>query len=492
MLATLNLQLSPLDSPDDTLTGPAAAPPEITGEANSGFAHHLRLRVDTNLPALPGGEAAVLSEGEPLPQGGNMLPPLSPLPPAILPLAVATAAELAPSVNELLAANPQELTEIPKESLPTPELAPEVMFEADVESILEKASEETASEETSTEQADISLDTAVDYPPSRDVLAEPLDLPEVPLALPVNQPVPPASQVSEARPESIEGDARRSTTAAPAPVAQLTKPELAARTQEFLTAAGERLERPPGDVGLRDRGEQATPQPRTSAANMTRQPLDVAEKVLPTELPRRPELSPLQDARAVTETVQPRSSIPQMPQAQPTPQPAQAAFIAAPVTAASSEATYVAAAQQATEFIGTPVKDAAWGEQISERVAVMASNNLKSAEIRLTPAELGPLRIRVSVEEGAANVTFHAQHAVTREAIEQAMPRLREMLAENGLSLDRAEVGEQGVAGRDKDGRPDGQVSDTVGDDSNDVEVDDASRAALTHSRPNGLVDTFA
>jgi len=238
------------------------------------------------------------------------------------------------------------------------------------------------------------------------------------------------------------------------------------------------------------------PEVKISPANMATQQLDVTEKLLPTELPRRPGLLPLRDAGAIrdtlTEIVQPRPSIPQMPNAQLTPQPAQAAVTAVPVIAAASESTYATLVQQATDLIGTPVRDAAWGEQISERVVVMAGNNLKSAEIRLTPAELGPLRIRVSVEDGAANVTFHAQQAVTREAIEQALPRLREMLAENGLSLGDAEVGEQGVAGRDEDGRAHGQLSSQAGDESNDLEIDDASRAGSIPNKQNGLVDTFA
>jgi flagellar hook-length control protein FliK len=123
---------------------------------------------------------------------------------------------------------------------------------------------------------------------------------------------------------------------------------------------------------------------------------------------------------------------------------------------------------------------------------MMAGNQLKMAEIRLTPAELGPLRVRVSVEDGAANVTFHAQHAVTREAIEQALPRLREMLAENGLSLGQADVGEHGVAQGDRDRRADDQVQNQVAGEANDVDMADERDAGSRVKTSNGLVDTFA
>ena len=90
---------------------------------------------------------------------------------------------------------------------------------------------------------------------------------------------------------------------------------------------------------------------------------------------------------------------------------------------------------------------------------------------------------------------FAAQHAVTRDAIEQALPRLREMLVENGLSLGQASVGEQGVAGQGNASRDGGdELVSLAGDGEEATEqsatdftsVDSGSR--VTH----GLVDTFA
>ncbi len=148
-----------------------------------------------------------------------------------------------------------------------------------------------------------------------------------------------------------------------------------------------------------------------------------------------------------------------------------------------------------TALIDTPVSDSAWGERLGERVVFMAGNQLRSAEIRLTPAELGPLRVQVSVDDGAANVTFHAQHAVTREAIEQAMPRLREMLAENGLTLGQASVADQGVANQGHANRDD--VSDQAGaaadaGENDAVMADEPQHESIRVRVPDGLVDTFA
>ena len=151
-----------------------------------------------------------------------------------------------------------------------------------------------------------------------------------------------------------------------------------------------------------------------------------------------------------------------------------------------------ARADTLTETINTPVRDAAWGDKLGERVLMLSGNQVKTAEIKLTPADLGPLRVRVSIEDGAAHVQFHATHAVTREAIEQALPRLREMLAESGLSLGQTDVSEQGVA----DGKADREYA-AGGDSAAAVdEHGDAADADRTERRktvaPSGLLDTFA
>ncbi len=149
-------------------------------------------------------------------------------------------------------------------------------------------------------------------------------------------------------------------------------------------------------------------------------------------------------------------------------------------------------AETMLDTMSTPVRDSAWGEKLGERVLVMTARQLQTAEIRLTPADLGPVRVRVSVEEGAAHVTFHAQHAVTREAIEQALPRLREMLTENGLSLGQADVSDHGVAdGRDDRGfnsDADTLAADEVAEAPRETEMTERRKIVAS----NNLLDTFA
>jgi flagellar hook-length control protein FliK len=63
-----------------------------------------------------------------------------------------------------------------------------------------------------------------------------------------------------------------------------------------------------------------------------------------------------------------------------------------------------------------------------------------SASLKLSPEHLGPMEVRISVQNDQASVWFGAAHADTRAAIEHALPRLRELFASQGLSLADAGV----------------------------------------------------
>ncbi|MCX4187395.1 flagellar hook-length control protein FliK [Methylophaga sp. OBS4] len=111
--------------------------------------------------------------------------------------------------------------------------------------------------------------------------------------------------------------------------------------------------------------------------------------------------------------------------------------------ATSSAAVTAAAPQSPSLHIQPSLQDAAWSKVMSSRVVWMAKEGVQQAELRLTPANLGPVEVRLHVQNDQASVTFLAQHAATRDALEQALPRLRDSFAESGLELANAEVGEQ-------------------------------------------------
>ncbi|MEG3222871.1 flagellar hook-length control protein FliK [Vibrio gigantis] len=82
-------------------------------------------------------------------------------------------------------------------------------------------------------------------------------------------------------------------------------------------------------------------------------------------------------------------------------------------------------------------------EQVAEKVQMMMSKNLKNLDIRLDPPELGQMKIRMTMNNDVANVHFTVNSQQARDVIEQTLPRLREMLAQQGLQLADSSVQQQ-------------------------------------------------
>jgi len=97
----------------------------------------------------------------------------------------------------------------------------------------------------------------------------------------------------------------------------------------------------------------------------------------------------------------------------------------------------------ATLDIQPALQSQAWSKVVGSRVIWMAKEGIQKASLQLNPANLGPVEVRLSVQNEQTNVMFIAQQAATRDALEQALPRLRESFAENGLDLADADVMEQ-------------------------------------------------
>jgi flagellar hook-length control protein FliK len=68
------------------------------------------------------------------------------------------------------------------------------------------------------------------------------------------------------------------------------------------------------------------------------------------------------------------------------------------------------------------------------------SNDVQSATLRLSPDHLGPVEVHIDVQQSQVNVNFSAANAETRAALEQTVPRLREIFASGGLTLGQTNV----------------------------------------------------
>jgi len=83
-----------------------------------------------------------------------------------------------------------------------------------------------------------------------------------------------------------------------------------------------------------------------------------------------------------------------------------------------------------------PPQNPSWGEIIGDRVQWMAGQNVQEARIRMHPQELGYLEVRIHVgADQQTTISFSSPHSQVRDALETAIPRLREMFGDNGLTL---------------------------------------------------------
>ncbi|MDM3870986.1 flagellar hook-length control protein FliK [Porticoccus sp. W117] len=163
------------------------------------------------------------------------------------------------------------------------------------------------------------------------------------------------------------------------------------------------------------------------------------------------------------------------------------ASVASLVSGAQTLGSTEANAARPVVSLNTPLGEPGWAQEVGSRLQVMVERGNQRAEIRLNPPELGSIEVRLNNDGERTNVTFFAQNATTREALEAALPRLREMFGENGLQLADANVSQQQtMAG----GKESGEHSRGGEFSVADMGPEDVTETTVTRT-VNGLVDTY-
>ncbi len=174
-----------------------------------------------------------------------------------------------------------------------------------------------------------------------------------------------------------------------------------------------------------------------------------------------------------------------------------AAVAPAPVSAPVQQASLVMAqgvhAANPGERIAARVGTPGWDNQVGQKIVWMVAGKEQSATLTLNPPDMGPMQVVLSVTNDQATVSFTAAQPEVRQALENAMPKLREMMSENGISLGNASVHEgaqdqrQAQQGEKSRGQGGGNRFGNGGGDAGAVETPRPTRSAGA-----GLVDTFA
>ncbi|MFT3758706.1 flagellar hook-length control protein FliK [Thauera sp.] len=142
--------------------------------------------------------------------------------------------------------------------------------------------------------------------------------------------------------------------------------------------------------------------------------------------------------------------------------------------------------------VQTPVNRQAWAEDVGDQVRWMIGRAESKAELVLTPPNIGKLEVSISLSGDQTTAQFVASSQAARDALEQALPRLREILQQSGISLGQADVSTSedrsaGSGGHDSGG----QGRHTGGSGATAESIGNGSQPAAWLQQHDGLVDTF-
>lgn len=256
-----------------------------------------------------------------------------------------------------------------------------------------------------------------DAPPAAELLAWVASLPLPPPAA-AAAAAPSKASPPAARPEATAVDA--ATPVAGATPAQPTAIEAATRKDSTALPAAPASLAP--QAAATGKAEAASPRsPLPAAADNAPPRVEAAGGWLQALAAQREAVQ--SPARSGTEQTLPLPALPGTVAGTP-PRPAEAA---APAQA------------EVRADIGSKEFAPALGSQLS----VLVRNGIEHAQLKLNPAEMGPIEVRISIDGPQAQVDFSAAHAHTRQALQDAVPALATALRESGLTLTGGGVFEQ-------------------------------------------------
>ncbi len=142
--------------------------------------------------------------------------------------------------------------------------------------------------------------------------------------------------------------------------------------------------------------------------------------------------------------------------------------------------------------VDLPVGQPKWGGEFAQKIVWLTSQQNQVAEIHLNPAHLGPVEVTLSIMQDQATAQFSSPHLAVREAIEAALPRLREMMAESGIQLGNVMVGAESFQQENKQQQAFHSAKGDTGMIGTRTETTGQIETTALTNRHNGIVNTYA
>ena len=146
------------------------------------------------------------------------------------------------------------------------------------------------------------------------------------------------------------------------------------------------------------------------------------------------------------------------------------------------------------QTVSAPLGSSGWADEFSQKITWMGTQQNQVAELHLNPPNLGPLDVVLKISDNQATALFTSPHSAVRDAVENALPRLREMLADNGIMLGNTMVSDQPPRDRNANGFMEHGAGAPVQRETSDdaLRISSTTAQVVPARRHNGMVDTFA
>lgn len=136
-----------------------------------------------------------------------------------------------------------------------------------------------------------------------------------------------------------------------------------------------------------------------------------------------------------------------------------------------------------TVHVASHVRDPRWADEFATRISMLVNQRESVASLSLTPVDLGPVDVSITVKDSQATIHFGAAQADTRQLIESSLPKLKELLAAQGFNLTDASVSQ----GFNRQARK-GEAPSIPRPSS----VEEVTQVTGRKIQMNGLLDTYA
>ena len=134
-----------------------------------------------------------------------------------------------------------------------------------------------------------------------------------------------------------------------------------------------------------------------------------------------------------------------------------------------------------------------WSQALGQRVVYMASNKVQEAKITLNPEKLGPVQIKLHMDKNQQlHISMSAHHHMTKETMEAAVPKLKEMLDSTGIDLGSIDVNQDNQFDAPQQNNEQGQEKGGAFGKSLAVEETDQDIQPVVVKQTDSLIDYYA